>query len=321
MSFFLVFFMHLFAIECLSANPFAIDFPLEKELTFDDYIEVQEKLRQIEIFDVLDDRYPSSWRQQKWFVKRVIYEDFAARLYRGLVQTMIDPQLGLYPEKGVVEINGGGEDCIVLFASLDRVYPGYVRSLIEALEEVGYCGYVYYRIGGYPNPTGEEIRFAGVPYAFKLFMLEEARDLGFRYLLWLDASLIPLKNPQSLFEEIHAKGLLYKETSPLMKFMLPKTLKEIEKETGVDLRECRHLRMPIFGIDTHQPWFESFLQEHKRLVRLGTPFFSCLPEEFVLTALKERFFPKIASPTDKLIGFDQIPSIQNGYYFYLRPHG
>ncbi|MFZ4673540.1 MAG: hypothetical protein ACOYL1_04265 [Chlamydiia bacterium] len=301
-------------------NPFEIDFPIKKELTFEDYQLVQEKLRKIDLFSLLDERYPEHWKKKNPFVKRVIYDDFAARLYRGLVQTMIDPERGLYPEKKLIKINEGGADCIVIFSSFDRIYPQYVLSLIKALEEVGYDGWIYYRLGGYPNPTGEEIRYSGVPYAFKLFMLEEARDLGFRYLLWLDTSLLPLKSPKPLFEALHTKGVLYKETAPLLKYMLPATLEEIYQFTGRDITTSKHLRMPVFGVDTHLEWFDDFLLEHKKLVRLGTPFFSCLPEEFVLTALKDRFFPNSLTPTEMLVGFDYTPSVKNGYYFYLRHH-
>jgi hypothetical protein len=55
-------------------------------------------------------------------------------------------------------------------------------------------------------------------------------------------------------------------------------------------------------------------------VEIGTPFFSALPEEFVLTALKELYFPKTITPTEMLLGFDYVPSVANGYYFYLRFH-
>jgi len=53
---------------------------------------------------------------------------------------------------------------------------------------------------------------------------------------------------------------------------------------------------------------------------LGTPFLSCLPEEFILTALKERYWSKTVTPTEKLLGFDYFPAVRNGYFFYLRHH-
>jgi len=280
----------------------------------------QRYLRCLKIDYLLAPRYHDYNQNFSFGLKIVPYDDFANRLYRGLWQTMIDSKKNLFPQKELVAINGGGDDCIVLFSSLDRVYPSYILSLIEALKEVGFKGSVYYRLGGYPNPNGDEIYLAGVPYAFKLFMLEEARNLGFRYLLWLDASLLPIKNPQPLFELIRKKGVVYKETAPLPQYMLPKTREEIFKHLGVDVLACKHLRMPVFGIDTNLDWFDPFLKEHKRMALLGTPFLSCLPEEFILTALKERYWSKTVTPTEKLLGFDYFPAVRNGYFFYLRHH-
>jgi hypothetical protein len=304
----------------MQANPFVIDFPEKKDLSHEDLEAVQQMLRQKSICDELDRRYPSNWRKPKFWQKRVIYDDFKNRLERGFRQTLIDRSNNLLPENGLITLNGGGEDCIVLYASLDRVYPNYLRTLIQGLDEVGFKGNVYYRIGGYPNPTGEEIRYAGVPYAFKLFMLEEAKNLGFRYLLWLDASLYPIKSITPLIERLHAIGMIYKQTTPRLSYMLPKTQEEIFSLTGIDVLKVPHLRMPVFGIDTHLDWFEDFLEEHKKMVRLGTPFLSCLPEEYVLTALKEKYFATKIEPSDLLVGFDYVPSVKNGYYFYLRFH-
>lgn len=301
-------------------NPFITHLHFGETISKTDLENQQRYLRCIKVDYILAPRYQEYYKNLPFGFKAISYDDFANRLHRGLWQTMIDSKNDLIPEKQVIEINGGGKDCVVLFSSLDRVYPSYIRSLIEALKEVGFKGSIYYRIGGYPNPNGDEIYLAGVPYAFKLFMLEEARNLGFRYLLWLDASLFPLRNPQPLFELIRSKGVVYKETAPLPQFMLPKTRDEIYRLLGVDVLACKHLRMPVFGIDTNLDWFNQFLREHKRMAILGTPFLSCLPEEFILTALKERYWSKDVTPTEKLLGFEFFPSVKNGYFFYLRHH-
>ncbi len=301
-------------------NPFLVDFEISEDPTNEELEQYQNELRQHNIADALDSRWRKEQKLARYFQKPVSRDDFFNRLQRGLWQTMVSKKKGLYPEKNVVTLNGGGEDCIVLFSSYDRVYPKYVKSLIKALEEVGFKGNVYYRLGGYPNPTKKEILYAGVPYAFKMFMLEEARNLGFRYLLWLDASVFPLKNPQPLFDLIRQKGVVYKDAAPLPQFIFEETRRDIFLLTGIDVMKCRHLRMPVFGIDTKVIWFQKFLDYHRNLVEIGTPFFSALPEEFVLTALKELYFPKTITPTEMLLGFDYVPSVANGYYFYLRFH-
>jgi hypothetical protein len=78
--------------------------------------------------------------------------------------------------------------------------------------------------------------------------------------------------------------------------------------------------MPVFGIDTNLKWFQAFLDDHRELVKIGTPFVSGLPEEFVLTALKEIYFAKQISPTANLLGFHFVPAVSQKNYFYLRHH-
>lgn len=302
------------------SNPFLADFPLSSAPNDEELGAFQEALRWIKVDKILSERYADPKNRGNFFQKIIKYEDFANRLHRGLWQTLIDRKEGRFPQKKLVEINGGGADCIVLFSSYDRIYPHYLLTLIEALKEVGFQGWVYYRLGGYPQPTHTELVYAGVPYAFKLFMLEEARNLGFRYLLWLDSSLFPLKNPQPLFEVIRQKGVLYKDVAPLPEFLLEQTRRDIELLTGIDVMDCRHLRMPVFGIDTHLNWFQAFLDDHRELVKIGTPFVSGLPEEFVLTALKEIYFAKQIRPTGNLLGFHFVPAVSQKNYFYLRHH-
>ncbi len=302
------------------SNPFLADFRLSSTPNDEELGAFQEALRLIKVDKILSERYADQKNTRNFFQKVIKYDDFFNRLHKGVWQTLIDEKEGRFPQKKLVEINGGGSDCIVLFSSYDRIYPHYLLTLIEALKEVGIQGWVYYRLGGYPLPTQSELVYTGVPYAFKLFMLEEARNLGFRYLLWLDSSLFPLKNPQSLFEVIRQKGVLYKDVAPLPEFLLEQTRQDIRLFTGIDVLQCRHLRMPVFGIDTNLKWFQAFLDDHRELVKIGTPFVSGLPEEFVLTALKEIYFAKQISPTANLLGFHFVPAVSQKNYFYLRHH-
>ncbi|MBM3196204.1 MAG: hypothetical protein FJZ62_05610 [Chlamydiae bacterium] len=301
-------------------NPFLVDFKISKDHSFEELDAYQEALRYLKVYEILSQRYYAPENKRGFYQKSVKYDDFANRLHKGLWQTFIDLKGERFPVSKVVEINGGGSDCIVLFSSLDRVYPQHLLTLVEALKEVGFQGWVYYRLGGYPQPTNSELMYAGVPYAFKMFMMEEAKNLGFRYLLWLDSSLLPLKNPQPLFDLIREKGVVYKDVAPLPEFMLEQTRLDIQLLTGIDVLKCRHLRMPVFGIDTNLSWFPSFLKDHRDLVRIGTPFVSGLPEEFVLTALKEIYFAKDITPTPNLVGFHFVPAVAQKNYFYLRHH-
>ena len=72
---------------------------------------------------------------------------------------------------------------IVSFASYDKNYYTLLKSIPAALEKCGFNGYFLYRMGGFPNPTGIEIQYIGVPYAFKIFMMVEAQKMGFDQVL------------------------------------------------------------------------------------------------------------------------------------------
>jgi hypothetical protein len=61
------------------------------------------------------------------------------------------------------------------------------------------------------------------------------------------------------------------------------------------------------------------------MVELGTPFFSCYPEEHVISALIYKH-AAILKRTDRVIlpskedNFDFVEARKKGYYFFLRRH-
>ena len=100
---------------------------------------------------------------------------FYFRCSRGAKQTLI----GENPVKSLQKIGGGGDRCIVCHVSQDKDSFELLRSIPIHLEKTGFNGYFYSSIGGFPNPSGIELQYAGVPYAFKIFTMMEANILGF----------------------------------------------------------------------------------------------------------------------------------------------
>lgn len=49
------------------------------------------------------------------------------------------------------------------------------------------------------------------PYAFKIYAIEKVRDLGYDLVLWVDASVVAVKNVQPVFDWIKKKGLFMEE--------------------------------------------------------------------------------------------------------------
>jgi hypothetical protein len=262
------------------ANPFAIEFAEKKELTNDDYIEAQKLLRKIDIVSPLLEIYPADQGYST-------FDDFYRRCSVGIKQILIDPEKGNFPEKNLVKIGKGGDCCIVSFTSYNKKYGDYIRQIPKLLEDVGFNGYFYYRVGGYPNPTGKDIRYAGVPYSFKIPLMLEAEQLGFDKVLWIDAPMIPLKNLSSVFEQIEQMAtffLLFVGPDYEKQFLLPKTNEFFLTHTGVDVTQ-KHIRSGIFGLKMSDPLVKEFVKKYYEFLEMGTPFFSCSPEENVFGAI------------------------------------
>lgn len=229
------------------------------------------------------------------------------------------------------KLGNGGEWCIVSSAPYDNIRNVFLEGLIQQLHKINFNGYVYYRMGGYPNPTGNEIRYAGVPYTIKIFMMMEAKKLGFDKVLWLDSALWPVKNIDLFFHYIEEYGAifhLYNKSVPSKDIFL-ETRKKLKQLTGKDPCTSPHVWGAIFGLDFSKKEVKSLIKEYKFLVKIGTPFLSCCPEEAVLTCLLDKPSFKKAKKNFKLkIPFicleESEPDIdccaQKGFYFLLKQH-
>lgn len=311
----------------LFSNPFSFNFPAKKELCNEDFLLIQKALREVDIFPLLNELYlPNKGLST--------FEDFSGRCCRGLRFTLIDPSRGLYPTTRLEQIGRGGPYCFVCYASFDGPYFQFIEGTKEALQRVGFNGHFLYYTGGYPNPTGIEIKYAGVPYAFKIFMLRQAEKLGFQQALWIDSSLLPLKDPTPLFNHLKKQGCFFSgsKTYPTKnKYIFPKTRKLLTKLTKTDVLDPAtfYVNMAVFGLNFESPKTKKFIEKYYKMVELGSPFLSCFPEEFVITALLgERHFKLwFPHPFGKLFMYspNRAESLEEkarreGYFFYMRSH-
>jgi hypothetical protein len=218
------------------------------------------------------------------------------RCLHGVKQTIIDVEKGLSPRWKLVKIGKGGDQCIVSYVPFAgdewgrdvSNYAEHIESSLEALKATGFNGYFYYMIGGFPNPTGKEIQYAGVPYSGKIFMMLEAQKLGFTKVLWIDSNLLPLRSPGSFFIWIKTRDYFLRgwPTPPNgWSFILPATRVLLHNELGVDVLNTFYIDTRIFGLKMDTPLTQKFIADYYRMVELGTPFLSCLPEDFVITAI------------------------------------
>ncbi len=317
-------------------NPFEIPFPAKKELTAEDFIHVQNLLRKVDIHPILGSLYAEC------DPSRVTpYGDFWSRSARGLQQELINPEKNLYPKQELFKIGLGGDGCVVCCAPFSIVgrengtRAQLAATIKEALSNTGFNGYFLLRTGGFPNPTGEEIRYAGVPYAFKIFMMVEAYLLGFTNVIWIDSACLPLNDPTPLFDYLnHHEALLHCfPISYSYAYILPQTRQSLIELTGTDVLNpnCNYIFTIVFGLKMDSPRVQRLIKNYYTLVEKGYPFFSCFPEEFVLTAIMGKPDFKSWKPHPQMMmmftrnetgGMDTDQMLLNaknqGYYFYQR---
>ena len=156
----------------------------------------------------------------------IFYElyDFKNRVSRGITQKLIDTSSNLLPTKNLYKIGNGGDgrNCFVCCTPFmhkinnDENNSRFIASqqILKSLESVGFNGYFYLFNGGFPNPTGTEMKYAGVPYCFKIFMMLEAQKKGFDKVIWIDSGCYALNNPQQLFNNLSKNNVLIKKLPP-----------------------------------------------------------------------------------------------------------
>jgi hypothetical protein len=139
-------------------------------------------------------------------------------LYRGRLNSILNfrlvgpaNQLPLYEKYQF----GSSERCIVLFGSSNGIYPKKARRLLREIENSGYNGHVLLRIGGFPNTESGGLKICHVPYAFKVAFLQEARELGYKKVLWMDLAIHPLGDFETIFRAIESKGYFFTDIGTL----------------------------------------------------------------------------------------------------------
>lgn len=274
--------LSLNSVYVFSANPFVVDFPDLAHPTHADYASLQTCLKQISIDKVLKDYYDSDEPLAEVDLYRF-------RLSQGTRQVLIEVSNNLLPIVKLEKIGKGGDCCLVSYATYNGIYPELLLSIKDALEERGFNGYFYYRIGGFPHPTGRELKYAGVPYCFKPFMMVEAYNLGFQKVMWIDASLLPVQNPEPLFAWLDEhSGLLYggeRRVDLLKSLILPQARETLEKIVGNQFGVGPHVSGMVFGLNFQTRQAQKFLDSYYECVAVGTPFLSCFPDEFVFSSL------------------------------------
>ncbi|MBM3194486.1 MAG: hypothetical protein FJZ60_01845 [Chlamydiae bacterium] len=280
----------------LVSSPFYIPYPNCKDPSLDDYLKIEAlketEMIQQKLFSLYEEERTYLQMDPKTFSK--YREEVLLRMELSLKGRLTDPKKLEFPQTHLIKINQGSSRVVVTCVGFGDRRPSNLLNRIEKeLRASGFNGYFYYRIGGYPTPRGVELSLSATPYAFKIFMMEEAKELGFDHVLWLDARLIPLKDISPLFEILEKENGFFNLADTLAEKKVfssaRKTLFDLSKKNYFDQKA---ISTPVFGLNMHHKVTENLIDDFYEACRLGVPFLSCYPEETVLSTLIAKHFPK-----------------------------
>jgi len=321
-------------VHNLPENPFLINIQDKSEYTNDDYIDIQNQLNNKNINGTLESLYTQ---------KNNFYDlsDFKSRITKGITQKIIDMNKNSIPTKNLYKIGNGGNNrnCIVCCTpftrNLDKVENDsrYKASqqINKSLQETGFNGYLYLFNGGFPNPTGTEMKYIGVPYCFKIFMMLEALKVGFDKVIWIDSACFAINNPQPLFDILYKQDTVIKKINKCNNYdamVLENTLRLLNQITKCDLHNASYIETIVFGLNMQSEIIKDLINEYYDMVKLGWPFFSIFPEEIVFSALfnkpkyksilhDEEALTKLNIHERKL---DEKNAREKGYFFHHKEY-
>jgi len=313
-------------------NPFLIDIEDKTEYSNEELNHIQNLLREKYIDDVVEDEYNENFKWPFYWVRD--------RCAKGINMTIIDLSNNILPTQNLYKLGdgGNGKNCFVCYSSLNTDRNDYSKTILQSLEEVGFNGYFYIFNGGFPNPTGTEMKYVGVPYSFKIFMILEAQKKGFDQVIWLDAACYALNNPEKLFDFLKEHDAIFRpfyphvlEPNPNIDFydlvVLPSTIDLLSNMMKRNIKEDININSIVFGLNLSSPMIQRFINEYYEMVKLGLPFLSTFPEEFVFSCLFNKpeykyVFNYNHNEVSRLYvndyNLNQIEAKAHGYYFSQR---
>ena len=176
------------------------------------------------------------------------------------------------------------------------------------------------------------MKYAGVPYCFKIFMMLEAQKKGFDKVIWIDSGCYALNNPESLFD------ILYKDDAIMQTYycnnnysamVFQNTIEMLNSITKCNLHNATYIESVVFELNMQSAHVKEFIKEYYDMVRQGYPFFSIFPEEIVFSALFQKEEYKNLITRDYSIQkklkihetkMNEEQAKSNGYYFHHKDY-
>lgn len=175
--------------------------------------------------------------------------------------------------------------CIISYASFNNFYPKGAKRLEYRLQKTGFKGHYIYRIGGWPDLKGGSLLLAHVPYSFKICMFKEALSYGYKKILWLDTSFIPLQNLSPLFKSIEEKGYLIASDSNKFSHYINEKILEYFNLTFEDSEKVQAIAAGLIGFDFTNKNAQRIFNNWSLAASELQGFLSSRPEQNALAAV------------------------------------
>jgi len=161
--------------------------------------------------------------------------------------------------------------CVVSLATADKAYPEYLDRLERSLERVGFAGeFMCWRPGSFPVDCPAHM---DVPFAFKPYCLEEAREYGGKLLLWLDSSCVAVRPLEPIFDQIERDGyILFRNGRRRVgEWASDEALGAlgVSRDQAMQMPE---VNAAVIGLNTSSPLADSFLEGWLQAAQEGLAF-------------------------------------------------
>jgi len=250
--------------------------------SLDDYLEIEHYLRERQ------ERVKNNLFAEKFILPNKLDGLISYRIGRTKITDGTEPRF--------VKIDFGDnpdqrEYCIISYAGCDfgdRNYENGLITIARALERVGFKGHLLYRVGGWPSLQKGRLRFADVPYAFKPFMFEEVRDMGYKHILWLDACCIPIRNLTPIFKHIEKHGYCYFSEGEMPHHFI-ETWDFVRDALNMPKRDVySNVITQIVGVSSNHPTGSSLLNQWIDAACSKLPFLSPTGDQFCFSLLIDK---------------------------------
>lgn len=174
---------------------------------------------------------------------------------------------------------------IITFASFNKNYPRGLERLNNLIKNSSYKGHLISRLGGWPNINSGELKYAHIPYSFKVCFFNEVANIGYKKILWIDASVVPIVNLNSVFDQIEHDGYIvldnwhnigpYDNELSLNEY-------EISMDDAMSIRSCE---VSVVGFDLSSKLGTLLFEDWYSYMKKPYGYFSSRPEQNALSII------------------------------------